>query len=104
MQRWDDLTIAMNVAPSGQSYVPWEAAAFKSQSVFEIVNILEETEEAKKAVSEISTIRRELEEAKDLLCRAEDLLDNVHCYNSKVYHDIRLFLYGPDADYEEIDE
>lgn len=45
---------------------------------------------------ELERTKARLKEAEILLSEARSLLDDVHCYNSQIYHEIGVFLYGED--------
>lgn len=43
-------------------------------------------------------IKDRLERAEELLSEARSLLDNVHCYNTEIYREIGIFLYGEEEE------
>lgn len=45
---------------------------------------------------EVSDIANMLSRAESLLSEAHDLMDNVHCYDTDIYHEISKYFYGED--------
>lgn len=43
---------------------------------------------------EIERLQERLSTAEDLLCEAHDLMDDVHCYETDIYHAISRYLNG----------
>jgi hypothetical protein len=48
--------------------------------------------------TEVSCLREDLEEARNLLSEARNIMDNVHLYESEIYKEIGNFLYGEDEE------
>lgn len=47
---------------------------------------------------EIEELREKLSEAESLLSEAQDVLDNVHCYDTDIYHAITRYFDGDDSE------